>query len=98
LFIMAELLAVKPATPRHAPSGPSYPALAAVALSFCLPACIGPADPSGANPASFSDAMTDPSSEGQIDGGRGLDAESEATTVDGQPAPATVDASADDVP
>jgi hypothetical protein len=49
---MAEALATKAARPREAAARPAYPALAAVALSLCLPAC----QTAGSLPAPFEDA------------------------------------------
>jgi hypothetical protein len=110
---MAEPLAHKPAAPRPALIRPAYPTLAAVALWLVFPACNGDPAPSpgGGAPLEFSDASADPVRPDAIDGGAGLDSESEAagpsevmaTPANPEPGgfgayPFTVDASPDDVP
>ena len=86
---MAEPLAIKAARPRETAARPAYPALAAMALSLCLPACFS--STTGSAPAPFEDASVGGDAREVLhprDAGASPDTESEAH--------ATLDASWED--
>jgi len=80
--VMAEPLALKAARPRKMAARPGYPALAAVALSLCLPACFGATTGSIPNPYEDADVSRDAAEASHPkDAGLSLDAESEANAT-----------------